>query len=276
MSGDSLFGELIDVLLPGRGGVAVVIYAYFDESFGPDGLLCVAGYTFTKKGVRGLEREWGHMLRRYGVPFFRMSACAHGNWPFDKMSKPRRDEMARCAIGIIKKYAVLGMANTVNEPEFNSIVPDGNQIGNARAYEFCVWSCLMAVRQWMLNEGHKDKVAYFFEAGHVRQGAASNLMQVLFSIPELKDEYHANSFAFVEKQSAGAIQAADLLAWQFFTDRKRELAAKPRRKDMASLLEIQNYIRHIDAHKHAAFVRQTMDEIAGRTDEAGQFSPPLD
>ncbi len=232
-----------------------VIQAFFDESYGPDGLLCVAGYVFTKAGARGLTREWSNMLKRHGLPYFRMSACAHGNDPFDKLGAPTRDQIAREAIRMIVKYAAFGVANTANEKEFAEKVPKGKTIAHVGCYEFLTWNCLLGVRQYCNEAGFKGKVAYFFEAGHRSQSAANNYMNRLFQHPVMRADYRYVGHSFVDKESSGPIQAADLLAWQFYQDRKRELTKKPRRKDMEALLAVQNIVRHVDVDRHAEVVR---------------------
>ena len=258
------FEEILDAVLPEQDGIVTVLQAYFDESYGEDGLLCVAGYVFTKAGARQLTKSWGHMLKKWGIPFFRMSACAHGNYPFDKFGAPTRDKIAREAIATITKCAAFAVANTVNEVEFNKKVPEGPWIGNGRAYEFCVWNCLMGVSRYTERAGYKGKVAYFFEAGHARQTAANALMTALFSAPNLRADYRYAAHAFVGKTASNPVQAADVLAWQYFTDRKRELAGKPRRRDMEALFALEHLVRHIDVDKHAQMVRDTMDAIASR------------
>lgn len=187
------FEELVDALLPGRGDLVTVIRAYFDESYGPDGLLCVAGYVFTKAGARGINREWGNMLARYKLPYFRMPDCAHGNGVFKNLGRPTCDEIAREAIRMATHYSAFGVAATLMEPEFNAKVPDGPYIGNARGYEFAVWNALMGVREFMRQAGFKGKAAYFFEAGHRSQASANRLMNLLFTSPGLRDGYRYHS-----------------------------------------------------------------------------------
>lgn len=266
------FLEIADAVAPGRDDLVAVIQAYFDESYGPDGLLCVAGFVFTKAGVRGITREWGNMLRRYKLPYFRMSDCAHGNGVFKNVGVDTRDKIARHAIKMAAHYSAFGVAATLMEHEFNAKVPEGPHIGNARAYEFGVWNCLMGVRQYMKDAGFKGRVAYFFEAGHKNQSAANHLMNQLFDSPTLKDDYRYNGHSFIPKEAGAPIQAADLLAWQFYQDRRREMKGEARRKDTEALLSNQAVIwRHINTERHAELVKRVMDEISSEI-AAGQAS----
>jgi hypothetical protein len=106
-------------------------------AFGP---LCVAGYVFTKLHCRALDKGWRSMLTRYDLPFFRMSACAHGTKPFAHLSMARRIAVETEAIGLIKRHAACGFAITVDPIEFEAVAERYGFIGTP--YELCVWMCL--------------------------------------------------------------------------------------------------------------------------------------
>lgn len=92
-----------------------LIQAYFDESYGPDGHVCVAGYVFTKSRAIAFDRAWRRdILEHYCLPHFRMSACAHGSDPFKGLLRDQRIDAATRAISIIHKYALHGVAVTVD------------------------------------------------------------------------------------------------------------------------------------------------------------------
>ena len=92
-----------------------LLQAYFDESYGPDGVVCVAGYVFTKSSARKLDKAWRReVLGHYCLPHFRMSACAHGNDPFAGLLKDQRTDAVKRAISIIHRTALHGVAVTVD------------------------------------------------------------------------------------------------------------------------------------------------------------------
>ncbi len=256
--------DFLDLLFLGNGYVGL-IHAAFDESYGEDGLLAVSGLVFDKKGARGLTKAWSNMLTKGGrdLPFFRMSACAHRNWPFDKLSKAECDKVAREAIALIIKHSSGLTITTVDAVEFEKKVPQGQSVGNVRAYPFCVWNSLMHVRS-LLQEGYiKGQVAYIFEAGDAKQSEANWLMNNLFADDTLRREYAYYSHSFVEKRKSALVQAADLIAWQSLQDRKRELKGERRRRDMqAIMVGTGGVLRHIDVDAHADTVSRTMRQIA--------------
>jgi hypothetical protein len=105
------------------------------------------------------------------------------------------------------------------------------------------------VREWLFRNPRPGKAAYFFEAGHRSQAQANSIMQEIFSLPQRRDEYQYGDHAFVDKEGTPAVQAADLLAWQWYTDKRHQIEGKPRRKDCASLLEHPHIPMHIGREK---------------------------
>jgi hypothetical protein len=89
-------------------------------------------------------------------------------------------------------------------------------------------------------------MAYFFEAGHASAPEAHKIIHVMFSRSDIKQQFRYVGHAFVEKEKSPAIQAADLLAWQWYTDRRHELEGRPRRKDCDSLLKAHHTVVHIE------------------------------
>ena len=107
--------DLLWALAPNRNDLVALLQTYFDESHGPDGLMCVAGYVFTKSRAMTFDRLWRRdVLKKYGLPYFRMSSCAHGNEPFDKLGKAKCVDAEKQAISIIHETALRGVAATVD------------------------------------------------------------------------------------------------------------------------------------------------------------------
>jgi hypothetical protein len=74
-------------------------------------------------------------------------------------------------------------------------------------------------------------------------------MDRIFGDPHLKEVYGYAAHAFVDKVKSRPCQAADLLAWQWFTDTKRRVqGTRPNpRKDLVSLVETKHQTMHASA-----------------------------
>ena len=251
----SAFDCIAEVLLPLGGITAVIVEAYFDESSGsanamqPDGvgapckILCVAGYLFENEKRKQLEREWNEVLAWKNLPYFHMVDCAHRNGPFANLSKPECIQVEARMIGIIKRYAIKGFVIGLNEDQYRLFMPVRHPLAG-EPYTFCVQGAIGAITAWANQASYSGEIAYFFESGHQSQGQSNQLMAKIFADPGLKEMTRYAGHAFVEKRGTPGAQAADLLAWQFYTDIRRQMERirAGRRKDLESLL----------AHDHEA------------------------
>jgi len=236
MSG--ILARLLDITLPCGGYAVQLVEAYFDESGGDSGspILCVAGYIIEKNACVKLDEEWAAVLQYFKLPFFRMSACAHGTKPFDMLAIAERIEAEKQFIAIIKKSISYGIALTVEPKRFEEIMPPSLEIGSP--YTFCAHACLAAVKAWASETKYDGKVSYFFESGHRSQSEANALMDRIFRMPKLRADHRYASHTFADMKDVRALQAADLIAWQWYTDHKRRMEQKKLepRKDCFELM----------------------------------------
>jgi hypothetical protein len=124
-----------------------IIEAYFDES-GTDSeapFLVVAGYIFEKEKAMALDVEWRNMLRRYCLPYFRTSECAHNTGAFDHLSLQECDDVQREAITLTKAYAEQGIAVLLTKDAFPLLPEDGLF---HTPYAFMCWQVFYGVESW--------------------------------------------------------------------------------------------------------------------------------
>jgi hypothetical protein len=267
---DSL-ADILRVLLSADGYVTIQCQVFFDESATHDGtpILCIAGYIFRKNKAIKLGHEWRKVLRWKRLPYFRMVECAHGNGPFANLTKAERVEVATRMIEIIKSYAVQGIAVTVDKLQFVSAMAEFPNFARVykTAYICCTHIVLAGVSCWIEVNPLVGEMAYFFEAGHASASQSNKIMNELFHSPEMKAQYRYVAHGFVEKKNSFAVQAADLLAWQWYKDKKNQLEGRPRRKDCASLLQLHHDAAHLD--------RAGIIKIIESSNQMRGFSPAL-
>src|SRR5260370_16083601 len=102
----------MDILASGERDLVAMLEAHFDESGSHAGspALCVAGYLFKKEDAKALDLKWKGVLDHFNLPYFRMSACAHGNYPFDKLCREQRIEVETLMIELIREHMLFGSA----------------------------------------------------------------------------------------------------------------------------------------------------------------------
>jgi hypothetical protein len=250
------------LLAPSDDGVVVFIKSYFDESYDKD-ILCVAGYVFNARNGRLLDAEWKKMLwfcKR--LPYFRMSACNQGEYPFDRLSEPERIAAQTKAISLISEFASFGSAITVDQREFYRIVTEKGFVRSS--YEFCTWMVLVSVLSWLKAHPEVNGASYFFEAGHEHETQSNSLMRRIYKIPDLRREYRYISHDFVDKEKVRPTQTADILAWQWFKDFSRRKQGLTRRRTDCDVL-----IRgttHQTLHADKSILEQIIQRIDGLTE----------
>jgi hypothetical protein len=132
-----------------------------------------------------------------------------------------------------------GLGAMLVEEQYNSLMPHHPNLGSA--YNYCLWHCLEGVKLWIEECKFEGDVVYFFESGHRSQAEANRIMHLAFDSEEARRPFRYLSHAFVDKKRFPPVQAADLLAWQMFTDWKHGAGGRSRRKDFAYLIEAKNH-----------------------------------
>ena len=250
MNRPDYLSELLDLL---EADAIMMLGAYFDESGTHQGspITCVAGYVFKRQDALRFSRSWGKVLRANGLPYFRMSECAHGFGHFTDKSMEERVRVETKLIELVKLRALFGIAITVCESDFVKVAsPAGSP------YALCLLWCLTGISAWIAKYKFKGKISYFFEAGHPRQPLVNRAMHELSSKAALREEIKYHSHVFAGKNEARPLQAADLLAWLWFKDRKDQLLGtwKDHRKDLTSLMGLTHMHAHFgpeDLHRFA-------------------------
>lgn len=244
-----VFLAILGALIPNGGAALALVEAHFDESYGgkDKGVLCLAGYLMTERMARRFSREWSSVLRQYDLPFFRMSACAHGNKPFDKLSLEDRIIVQTKMIELIKKRTIMGICVTVDLDEYKEFAKSAPVIPSP--YTFLINVVIGGVIKWIEDNKFTGDIAYFFEAGHKSQSEAQRIMDAVFHDPALKSSLNYAAHAFVDKEKSPPTQSADLLAWQWFTDMRRKSEGRERRQDCYSLMKHSHQAVHVPAEK---------------------------
>jgi len=104
-------------------------------------------------------------------------------------------------------------------------------------YLWACWTVMAFVRRWASIHNWPGGIQYFFEAGHASQSQANGLLKLIAGNEHLSAAYHYKAHGFIKKEDSGAVQAADILAWQTNKDLKRRKEGKPSRKDFVALLK---------------------------------------
>jgi len=236
-------------------------YAFFDESGTHDDspVLCVAGYLFTEEHLEEFNEQWNALLEARGLKYFHMVDCAHGSADFKRLTKDDRIDLQTSLIELIKAKASRGVGAMVQDSVYSQLMPHHPNLGSA--YNYCIWHCLEAARLWLDEQDLHFDIKYHFEQGHKSDREANRIMNLAFDSPEGRPPFGYLGHWFLDKSAFPGVQAADLLAWQMFTDWRHGMERRPRRKDFASLIsdgkhrvcviDDKRILYHVDRMKEA-------------------------
>lgn len=213
---DEFFHALLDTIVP-RGGLALFLQAYFDASERGNGAYCVAGYGFTPKQAKNFTKQWRKMLG--DIPYFRTADLLARQGVFRGISCKERDRIMKRAVAIVREFTAVSVIVLCRRSEVDALAPT-RKPGLRGPYPICCYFCMALLGQWLDKRSPRvGDIAYFFESGDEYAGEASAVMDKAKSSDGIEvglDKfYRYYSHAFVGKEDAPPLQAADLLAWEW-------------------------------------------------------------
>ncbi len=216
--------------------ITATVHAFFDERGTHAGspVLWVAGYFVLESKIDEFNTKWNSVLHEANLSHFHMVDCAHGNGEFAYLTKTERVAVQTKLIEIIHELTARGIGAMVVARVYEELMPYHPNMGSA--YNYCIWHYLEAVRLWISEEGRPFHVHYHFQGGHASDGEADRILKFSFAKLPAGAPFGYSSHQFVEKRTTPGVQAADLLAWQMYTDWRHGMERRPRRKDFTTLI----------------------------------------
>lgn len=235
----SNFADLLDILLPHKGGRLAVLHAYFDASSRTSGTFVVAGYAFAKPQVKKFDKEWWSLFGKYGG--CHMKDLAHRTGRFKELGITDKDKLLKLAVKIIVKRISFGVAVSCDVNELNSLLPTWIR-GFDHAYPVCCHLAMLFLGTHVTKLWPGEEIAYFFETGDPHSAAAHKFMQHISQMPVLKKQCLYHSHSFIEKKDALSLQAADILAWEWgkYFDETITMRSRNMRMSLAKLISKNN------------------------------------
>jgi hypothetical protein len=224
----------------------MTLQAYFDASARQSGLFCVAGYAFTKSKVAKFDRDWSKLFGKYGGCHLRELASRNGR--FKGIGDAESERLFKGAVEIINRRMSYGVVISCSLPEIDALLPKWIH-GFEHAYPVCCHLVMTQLGMFLADNLRTESVDYFFEDGDEYAGVARDFMSRTLDVPVLKTLYRHASHRFVDKTEAIALQAADLLAWEWakFMD---ETVKHPKRRTRRSLIALMTKNAQFDSTRY--------------------------
>jgi hypothetical protein len=207
----------------------LTLTAYFDESgtHSESAAVAVAGYVSLPERWASFEIEWRRALDDYGLDHFHMTDFANGaqgyqHWP----EAQKRIRLGRF-MDIINAHVIGSVGTSVPRASFERIFSKKAKAHCGGAYGLAAMSNAMVISR--IVAGLNDLrpwdiwVDYVYETGSLGRGQVQRLFDLNRNDPGRRNDFRGRSLGFREKRELGALQAADILAYELYRELPRQL-----------------------------------------------------
>jgi hypothetical protein len=201
---------------------------YLDESesyaFSPR-IYVVAGWIAEASIWRGIERLWKAETDRLGVTEFHAADCLWGKEEYDGLSDADRDAHRWRLIGLLRSVKIFGVATTLTLDE------SAGPVKRRREYAYCLYESMAAMAASIT--GAEDEVAFLAD----RKGKHTRELHEMHGLLLSDHDFRSRRFSagFGDSEQWAGIQAADLLAYEIYLQRRFDIENRPSRAEFDAL-----------------------------------------
>jgi hypothetical protein len=260
MSASVSISDLFRVLLPRDhpNGWLVMIPAYFDDSgtHEESKIVLVAGIFGTEARMDGLDRNWQMHLERPlcgtkpPLKRFHMADCQASRREFVGWSRTETDYFCHQLRTVIIESGVSAYGVACARKDWDNLV-----VGDVRAFlgtaeGFCIRSCFVQTVAWAQRNTFDPKMTFIFDN---RPSPVKRDAGVVFDAFQRETQEPALvGIAFLSSYDIRPLQAADMVAWEFYQHSNDVLSKGPEvlpRKEFLHLLSNMALRGHIATPK---------------------------
>jgi hypothetical protein len=219
-----------------EGDFVAVLTAYFDES-GTDvtkPAVSVGCYIATQAQWKCFNRDWQWLLNWSGIESYFHRTDQESFWLHEETKDWDRDKLIavyQAQHAFIHAYTLKGFAGTVIKTEYDEAIVGVDRHAVGDAYEFCLRHCLAAIARFLVDRPN-DEILYVIESGADEENHLSRAFELFLADPECKKMFRLkqrDSWAFVSKEKAIPLQAADALAFEVAKEMENQFGSIKRR-----------------------------------------------
>jgi hypothetical protein len=225
-----------------------VLTAYFDEA-GTDAskpAVAVGCYIATCDQWKQFNRGWQWLKEWSGVKDYFHRTDQESFWLHEQTKHwDKRTQIAvyQAQRAFIHAHTIAGWAGTVIKADYDEVIQGQDRRGLGNSYEFCLRHCMAGVTLFLAQRPVEDEILYVIESGAEGEGHLNRAFEIFLTDPEIKASHRLkskDSWAFVSKEKAMPLQAADALAYESAKEMENRFGAKERytRKSMVDLVRL--------------------------------------
>jgi hypothetical protein len=276
------------VLPPGADGVLRMLRAYFDDSgtHGGSDIVLVGGIFGYPNQIEYLSDLWAKKLSdpspgKLPLRRFHMANCHASMGEFAGWNRTATDYLVHELGDFILKSAVWGFAAAIERKPYDELITGDLRRICGEAETFCYINCFRSIRRWAREFTSDRNVVLIFDDRPPDKKA--NVQKIYDAYDQAKGhdpglpEFASASFASSLKVIP--LQAADMIAWEFYQDSMDTLRGRKRedgfrRKQLARLVKHGRFRSEmLDRHGITKLVQTETDlEMLAAMAQAVNFS----
>ena len=200
-----------------------MLTAYFDDSgtHVDSAFVLLAGLYGTDEQWKAFNLAWRNKLddpvpHKRPLRRFHMFDCHHGEGEFVGYSQAERDALIHDLRSIIISHRLHGYCCGGSRLDWDALVSGDICRFLGDAERFCVTQCFVWVREWADRSGETE-IAYVFDNRPHRSELNKRVFEFFQRYHEVTKEgpIH-NSISFLASSDVLPLQAADLVAWEYY------------------------------------------------------------
>jgi Protein of unknown function (DUF3800) len=207
-----------------------MLQAYFDETGTHDQseLVAIVGLISTDEKWQAFDVEWRQLLSNVGIASFHATECNAGRGSFAGLPREIRDDLFKNLTKLVLDHVPAGVEALVLRTDWDALPGLAKHFRDP--YHFCFESCMHQVSKWSKKNANGEQVELTFANQDKYATRATEVFKGYKTNSMWKDEL--GSFTFARAKDKPALQAADLIAFEFFrhisaAGKKPEIALRP-------------------------------------------------
>lgn len=200
-----------------------MLTAYFDDSGTHAGshVVVYGGFIARDEVWADLETEWRPLLRHYGLSAFHLAHCEAGDHEFDLWPRAKRDMVLYEFRQLVLNRDIWGISIAVSRADWDELVVGIARNFAGEADEFCARMCIYDALQFTTVDETERQVAVVFDDRPHR--SVDILRMARPFLEQGLDGMELASVTFGKMKQIIPLQAADMLAWEAYTNAKQWL-----------------------------------------------------
>jgi hypothetical protein len=194
-----------------------MLHGYFDESgtHRSSKVTMLAGLLGTQAQWHALNVDWMRTLGNYELPYFHATECEGGRGEFSKLDRPLREDLAANLAATIAHHNLTGVIGAIWKKDWDEFKKFPFVAAWPSPYYLCFQHCVDQLSKHPEFDGISEVISFTFATQDEYKARAIDSYRRIKQSSQY-GKFMADEPIFLPAEMSSALQAADLLAFEFY------------------------------------------------------------